>query len=215
MKGKIYMLPVTLGNPDESLSIPVKVKEKTLSLRLFAVEDVRSARRYLRGLDKDFPIDDTLFFDIGKHSNPEDLNELFKRVVEGADAGVMSEAGMPGLADPGNHVVAEAHKRGIRVLPLTGPSSIMLALVGSGLNGQYFAFHGYLPSDAAGRQKAIKALERDSITGQTQIFMETPFRTDKMLNDIDSESIRTKTISEWKNVKPSLDNRQVVFLLLA
>jgi len=149
------------------------------------------------------------------------------------NAGVMSEAGMPGLADPGNIVVEEAHRRGINVIPLTGPSSIMLALVASGLNGQSFAFSGYLPVDSPGRQKMIRELERRSALGQTQIFMETPFRNDKILNDIltacnpatrlciaaditlETEEIRTMTVASWKSDRPQLDNRPVVFLILA
>ena len=233
MKGNIYMVPVTLGNSDHSLTIPAIVREITSSLRLFAVEDVRSARRYLRSIDVNFPIDDAIFFPIGKHSEPADLIDFFSRVSDGTDAGVMSEAGMPGLADPGNIVVAEAHRRGFRVIPLTGASSIMLALVASGLNGQSFAFNGYLPVDTPGRQKAIRDLEKRSAAGQTQIFMETPFRNDKMLNDIlavckpstrlciaaditlETEDIRTMPVSLWLSDRPRLDKRLVVFLLLA
>ncbi len=233
MKGSIYMVPVTLGNADHRLTIPAVTREITASLRLFAVEDVRTARRYLRSIDKDFPVDETSFFSIGKHSEPAELGDFFARVSDGMNAGVMSESGMPGLADPGNIVAAEAHRRDIRIIPLTGPSSIMLALVSSGLNGQSFAFSGYLPVDAPGRQKAIRELERRSAGGQTQIFMETPFRNEKMLNDILSvckpstrlciaadvtlwtEEIRTGTVASWLGNRPALDNRPVVFLLLA
>ena len=233
MKGNIYMVPVTLGNADHRLTIPGVTREITVSLRLFAVEDVRTARRYLRSIDREFPVDETLFFSIGKHSEPNELGDFFGRVSGGMNAGVMSEAGMPGLADPGNIVVEEAHRRGIKVIPLTGPSSIMLALVASGLNGQSFAFAGYLPVDSPGRQKVIRELERRSAGGQTQIFMETPFRNEKMLNDLltvckpttrlciaaditlDTEEIRTMTVASWKNDRPKLDNRPVVFLMLA
>lgn len=233
MKGNIYMVPVTLGNADHRLTIPAVTLEITLSLRLFAAEDVRTARRYLRSLDRNFPIDDTLFFPIGKHSMPGELDDFFARVSGGMNAGVMSEAGMPGLADPGNIVVEEAHRLDIKVIPLTGPSSIMLALVASGLNGQSFSFSGYLPVDSPGRQKAIRELERRSAGGETQIFMETPFRNDKLLNDIltvckpatrlciaadvtlGTEEIRTRTIASWKINRPLLDNRPAVFLILA
>ncbi len=232
MKGNIYMVPVTLGNTDHNLTIPDYVRKITASLRLFAVEDVRTARRYLRSIDREFPVDDTLFFSIGKHSEPADLGVFFSRVSEGMNAGVMSEAGMPGLADPGNIVVAEAHRRDIKVIPLTGPSSVMLALVASGLNGQSFAFNGYLPLDSSARQKAIRELEKRSAGGQTQIFMETPFRNDKMLNDIlavckpstrlciaaditlETEDIRTMTVTSWQSNRPLLDKRQVVFLFM-
>ncbi len=233
MSGNIYMIPVTLGNADHSLTIPRGTRDITASLRLFAVEELRSARRYLRSIDREFPVDDTLFFSVGKHSDPAVLGDFFARVAAGADAGVMSEAGMPGLADPGNIVSAEAHRRGIRVIPLTGPSSMMLALAASGLNGQSFAFHGYLPVDAAGRLKALRELEKRSSGGQTQIFIETPFRNGKMLEDIitackpstrlcigaditlESEFIRTRTIAGWQVDIPDLDRRPAVFLLLA
>lgn len=233
MSGNIYMIPVTLGNFDHNLTIPNGTREVSVRLRLFAVEEVRSARRYLRSIDRDFPIDETLFFPVGKHSDTAALADFFALVVAGSDAGVMSEAGMPGLADPGNIVAAEAHRRDIRVIPLTGPSSVMLALAASGLNGQSFTFHGYLPVDAAGRQRALKELEKRSSGGQTQIFIETPFRNGKMLEDIltvcrpstrlciaaditmESEFIRTKTVTGWRGEIPELERRPVVFLLLA
>jgi len=233
MKGIIYMIPVTLGNGKTDMTIPPAVRQLTNSLRLFAVEEIRTARRYLRSIDRTFPVDDTLFFKVGKHSDPSAMSEFFSRVEEGQDAGVMSEAGMPGLADPGNIVAEEAHHRGIRVIPLAGPSSIIMALVASGLNGQTFAFSGYLPIDAAGRQKTIRELEKRSASGQTQIFMETPFRNEKMFDDIltackpstrlciaaditlETEYIRTRTIAEWKSYRPRLDKRPAVFLILA
>jgi 16S rRNA (cytidine1402-2'-O)-methyltransferase len=233
MSGNIYMIPVTLGNTDHSLTIPDGTREVTVRLRLFAVEEVRSARRYLRSIDRNFPIDETLFFPVGKHSDPALLADFFAMVIAGADAGVMSEAGMPGLADPGNIVASEAHRRDISVIPLTGPSSVMLALAASGLNGQSFAFHGYLPVDAAGRQKALRELEKQSSGGQTQIFIETPFRNGKMLEDIittcrpstrlciaaditlESEFIRTTTVAGWRDDLPDLDKRPAVYLLLA
>ncbi len=225
------MIPVTLGNGDHSLTIPRGAREITVSLRLFAVEEVRSARRYLRSIDRSFPVDDTLFFPVGKHSDAAGLDDFFEQVAGGTDAGVMSEAGMPGLADPGSIVAAGAHHRGIRVIPLTGPSSVMLSLVASGLNGQSFAFNGYLPVDGPGRQKAIMELEKRSAGGQTQIFMETPFRNGKMIADIlnicrpstrlciaaditlESEEILTKTVAEWREAIPRLDKRPAVFLL--
>ena len=233
MSGTVYMIPVTLGDSGPDISIPRGTLEITLSLRLFAVEDVRTARRWLRFIDRDFPIDGTRFYPVGKHSDPAGLEEFFSMVEGGSDSGVMSEAGMPGLADPGNIVASEAHRRGIRVAPLTGPSSVMLALVASGLNGQSFAFNGYLPVDTPGRRKAVKDLERMSGSGQTQIFMETPFRNGKMIEDIlsvcqsstrlciaadislPSEFIRTMTVAEWRRQVPVLDRRPAVFLMLS
>lgn len=233
MSGTVYMIPVTLGDSDPGMTIPRGTLEITLSIRLFAVEDVRTARRWLRGIDRNFPVDSTIFFPVGKHSDSSGLSEFLDRVAEGSDAGVMSEAGMPGLADPGNIVAAEAHRRGIRVMPLSGPSSVMLAIVASGLNGQSFAFHGYLPVDAPGRRKAIKELEMLSSGGQTQIFMETPFRNGKMVEEIlsvcqpstrlciaaditlASEEIRTMSVEEWRRQVPVLDRRPAVFLIQA
>lgn len=233
MKGCIYLIPVTLGNPDLSLTIPVGVLNRTLSLRLFAVEDIRSARRFLRSADPSFPVDQTTFFEIGKHSDGSWVEPFFAMINKGIDGGVMSEAGMPGLADPGNMVTMEAHRRGLIVTPLTGPSSIMLAMVASGLNGQSFAFHGYLPVDQAGRQKRLKELERLSESGQTQIFMETPFRNEKLFRDVlasckpgtklciaaditcPAEEIRTMSVGDWKKTKVALDKRPAIFLISA
>lgn len=227
------MIPVTLGDADTDFSIPRGTRDITLSIRLFAVEDIRTARRWLRRLDRTFPIDDTVFFAVGKHSDPSGLEDFFSMISGGSDAGVMSEAGMPGLADPGNIVAAEAHRRGIKVVPMTGPSSVMLALVASGLNGQSFSFHGYLPVDSQGRRNAIRDLESISAGGTTQVFMETPFRNGKMIEDILSvchpstrlciaadislttEFIRTMSIAEWRRQIPVLDRRPAVFLILA
>lgn len=225
------MVPVTLGGTGYESTIPSGALDMTRSLRLFAVEEVRTARRYLRLIDKSFPIDETVFFSIGKHSSKEELGPFFENIISGNNAGVMSEAGMPGIADPGAFVAAEAHKRGIQVIPLTGPSSIMLGLAASGLNGQSFAFNGYLPFSADERAKEIKNLEKRAYDGQTQIFIETPFRNEKMLAELlktcksstllciacdistQTESIVTKSIAEWKESKHVIAGRQVVFLL--
>lgn len=233
MSGTIYMIPVALGESDPVQTIPAGTRDITLSIRIFAVEDIRTSRRWLKSLDRTFPVDSTLFFPVGKHSDLAGLDKFFALVAGGADAGVMSEAGMPGLADPGNKVASEAHRRGLRVVPLSGPSSVMLALVASGLNGQSFSFNGYLPVDTQGRRKAIRDLERISAGGRTQIFMETPFRNGRMIEDLLSvchpstslciaadislptEFIRTMSIAEWRKQIPLLDKRPAVFLLLA
>ncbi len=225
------MIPVTLGNSAIDQVIPAGTREITLSLRLFAVEDIRSARRWLRRLDGQFPIDTTSLFPIGKHSDPSALDEFWYRVSGGDDAGVISEAGMPGMADPGSVIAFGAHQRAIRVIPLTGPSSVTLALAASGMNGQFFTFHGYLPVDPAGRRRAIKELERLSARGQTQIFMETPYRNNRLIEDLitlcqpstmlciaadltlESEFIRTMSIAGWRSNLPRLDKRPALFLL--
>ncbi len=231
MKGTLYMIPVTLGDAVYDATIASGVLSVTRSLRLFAVEEIRTARRYLRLIDKTFPIDDSLFFEIGKHSSLAGLQPFFEKILSGSDAGVMSEAGMPGIADPGALVAREAHKKRIKVVPLTGPSSIMLGLSASGLNGQSFAFNGYLPVNPAERSKALKELEKRSSGGQTQIFIETPFRNEKMMEEIlavckpstivciacditmPQESISTKSVDEWKRDKPQLAGKQVVFFI--
>ena len=131
-KGIIYLIPVTLGNSDFRITIPEQVTELTRGLRLFAVEELRSARRYLRMIDKQFPIDDTLFFELNEHSKEEDISEFLEPVLAGRNMGVMSEAGLPGIADPGSILIKAAHKKNIRVVPLSGPSSVLLSLTASG-----------------------------------------------------------------------------------
>lgn len=231
MKGRIYLIPVTLGGSEYNNVIPEKAISVTKSLRYFVVEDVRSARRYLRMIDKTFPIDDTVFFELNEHTGDSDISHYLDPVEAGKDLGVLSEAGLPCIADPGSRIVAMAHKRNITVSPLTGPSSIILALISSGLNGQNFTFNGYLPVKPAERSARIKELEKKASEGFTQIFMETPYRNQKMLetllsvchNDtklciaaditLASESIRTKKISEWKKDHPEINDKLVVFVL--
>jgi 16S rRNA (cytidine1402-2'-O)-methyltransferase len=231
VKGRIYLIPVTLGGSDYTNVIPEKTISITKSLRHFVVEDVRSARRYLRMIDKTFPIDDTVFFVLNEHTGDSDISHYLDPVESGNDLGVLSEAGLPCIADPGSRIVAMAHKRNITVSPLTGPSSIILALISSGFNGQNFTFNGYLPVKPAERSARIKELEKKASEGFTQIFMETPYRNQKMLetllavchNDtklciaaditLPSESIRTKKISEWKKDHPEINDKLVVFVL--
>jgi 16S rRNA (cytidine1402-2'-O)-methyltransferase len=231
VKGRIYLIPVTLGGSDYTNVIPEKTISITKSLRHFVVEDVRSARRYLRMIDKTFPIDDTVFFVLNEHTGDSDISHYLDPVESGNDLGVLSEAGLPCIADPGSRIVAMAHKRNITVSPLTGPSSIILALISSGFNGQNFTFNGYLPVKPTERSARIKELEKKASEGFTQIFMETPYRNQKMLetllavchNDtklciaaditLPSESIRTKKISEWKKDHPEINDKLVVFVL--
>lgn len=229
--GKIYMVPVTLGDEDFCRVIPEKVLAITRSLRLFAVEDLRSARRYLRLIDKNFPIDDTVFNELNEHTNESEIGQYLEPVLKGADMGIMSEAGLPGIADPGSKLIAIAHKKKLKVVPLSGPSSILLAIIASGLNGQNFTFNGYLPVKPSDRASRIRELEKRSREGYAQIFMETPYRNERMLESIlsvcgdgtmlciavditlASEKIRTMTISEWKKNKPSINDRLAVFVL--
>jgi len=231
MSGRIFLIPLTLGGDDVSQVIPEKVLGQILQLRYFAAEDVRTARRFLRMIDKKFPIDNSVFFELSEHSNENDISSLLSSVPEGSDMGVMSEAGLPCIADPGSLLVALAHKRNIRVIPLSGPSSIILALISSGLNGQNFAFNGYLPVKSQLRSVRLRELERLSLKGQSQIFMETPYRNQQMLETIlevccpatklciaaeitrPDEFIRTKTIAEWRKDPPMLKDRRVIFIL--
>jgi len=225
------MIPVTLGSEDYLKVIPDKVLNITRSLRLFVVEDLRSARRYLRLIDRNFPIDESMFHELNEHTDESEISLYLDPVINGSDMGIMSEAGLPGIADPGARLITMAHQKKIRIIPLSGPSSIIMALISSGLNGQNFTFYGYLPVKPAERISKLKQLEKRASVGCAQIFMETPYRNQKMLesiigtlgNDIrlciavditlPEEYIRTMTISEWKKNIPSINNRMAVFIL--
>jgi 16S rRNA (cytidine1402-2'-O)-methyltransferase len=231
MTGRIYLIPVTLGGDDFLKVIPEKVISLTRLLRFFIVEDIRSARRYLRLIDKEFPINDTVFFELNEHTDESEISHYLEPVLKGSDLGIMSEAGLPGIADPGAKIVSIAHKKNITVTPLSGPSSIILALISSGLNGQNFSFNGYLPIKPAEKSARIREMERKSREGYAQIFMETPYRSQKMFESIlstcdndtklcvaaditlASEFIRTMKISEWKKNIPSLNDKRVIFVL--
>lgn len=229
--GKIFLIPVTLGDEDYRKVIPEKVLAVTRSLRLFAVEDLRSARRYLRLIDKGFPIDQTIFQELSEHTTESEIGQYLEPVLRGSDMGIMSEAGLPGIADPGSKLISMAHREKIRVIPLAGPSSILLAIISSGLNGQNFTFNGYLPVKPADRASKLKELEKKSHDGFAQIFMETPYRSQRMLESIlnvcndetmlcmaiditlPDENIRTMKISEWKKEMPSIKDRLSVFII--
>ena len=231
MAGRIYLIPVTLGADDFLKVIPEKVIALTRLLRFFIVEDIRSARRYLRLIDKDFPINDTEFFVLNEHTADSEIEHFLEPALMGSDTGIMSESGLPGIADPGARIISMAHQKNITVTPLSGPSSIILALISSGLNGQNFSFNGYLPVKPAEKSDRIRDLEKRSREGYSQIFMETPYRNQKMFESIiincrndtklciavditlPSESIRTMKISEWKRNIPSLNGRLVIFVL--
>jgi len=229
--GRIYLIPVTLGGDDFLKVIPEKVINLTRKLRFFIVEDIRSARRFLRLIDKAFPIDDSVFFELNEHTGQTDITNYLDPVIKGYDIGLMSEAGLPGIADPGARIISLAHRKHIPVTPLSGPSSIIMALVSSGLNGQNFTFNGYLPIKQVERIAKIRDLEKKGSEGYAQIFMETPYRNQRMLESIIStcnnetklciavditlgtESIITMKISDWKRNLPMLNNRLVIFIL--
>ncbi len=232
MKGVLYLVPNTLGNPDTTATIPTEITVKVRVIRVFIVEDLRNARRYLKSLDRSIDIDRLTFHELNEHTRDEEVPGFLEQAMKGQDTAIMTDAGVPGVADPGALVVRIAHERGIRVVPLTGPSSILLSLMASGLNGQSFRFLGYLPVKNPDRIRRIREIEKDLIRrGETQVFIEAPYRNDALVSDIldtcdpqtrlciaaditlDSEYIRTCTITGWKGKVPSLHKRPVIFLL--
>jgi 16S rRNA (cytidine1402-2'-O)-methyltransferase len=232
--GKLILIPNVIADATQEEVIPNSIKDKLRVLRFFLVEDVRNARRYLSSLKVIESIEALSFEVLNKDVPHIEIPKLLKPLMEGNDMGVISESGCPGVADPGALAVAFAHQHNIQVVPLVGPSSILLALMASGLNGQRFAFHGYLPIDATEVAKAIKDLERESKTkNQTQVFIETPYRNNSLMDHLlkslspttllsialditgTHESIKTKSIKDWKAEKPSFAKHPAVFSFLA
>ncbi len=232
MEPALYLLPVTLGDTSIDTVLPSYNREVISGIRHFIVEDVRSARRFLKKADKETDIDALTFYTLNKHTSPEEISGYLKPLIEGQPMGVISEAGCPAVADPGADVVAIAQRKNLRVIPLVGPSSIILSVMASGFNGQSFAFHGYLPIEPAERAKKIKALEQRIYNEhQTQLFIETPYRNNKMIEDIlhncrqqtklciaaniscEGEYNKTKTVKEWQGRTPDLSKIPCIFLL--
>ncbi|MEA3445546.1 MAG: SAM-dependent methyltransferase [Bacteroidota bacterium] len=232
MKGKIYLIPSTLGDSSIERVIPADIANIVKSIRFFIVENERTSRRFLKKLSTDIIIDELNFQILNKHTKADEISAFIKPANKGNDIGVISEAGCPGVADPGADIAAIGHINGIQVIPLVGPSSIILSLMASGLNGQNFAFVGYLPIKPRERSKAIKQLEaRSKKENQTQIFIETPYRNNQLIDDIikyceaptllciacditlDTEFISTKTITSWNKTKPNINKRPCIFLL--
>lgn len=228
----LYLLPVTLGDTAIESVLPAYNKEIILQIKHFIVEDVRSARRFLKKVDKDIDIDSLTFYPLNKHTSPEDISGYLKPLAAGLSMGVISEAGCPAVADPGADVVAIAQHKNLKVVPLVGPSSIILSVMASGFNGQSFAFYGYLPIEPGERIKTIKHLEQRIYSeNQTQLFIETPYRNNKMAEDIirncrpqtklciaanitcNGEYIKTKTVKEWQGKLPDLSKIPCIFLL--
>ncbi|MEN8927877.1 MAG: SAM-dependent methyltransferase [Flavobacteriales bacterium] len=229
-KGKLYLLPITMGEYNMEMTIPAGVQKKMDEVEVFIVENIKTTRRYLRKVNSTYPIDDKEFFVIDKRTSAKELSEFVSNNRDKV-IGVMSEAGCPGIADPGAEVVALAHKMKIQVYPLVGPSSILLALIASGKNGQNFTFNGYLPKERGERIKTLKNLERLSRSGVTQIFMETPFRNNHLIEDLlihcdnnielciaanitlQNQKIITSTIAEWKKSKPDYHKDFCIFVM--
>ena len=232
-KGKLYLIPSPLGDYDPAEVIPAGTLGVLKGLKLFVVEETRTARRYLSAAGPKGHIAELEFHELNEHTAAAEVEELLALFDRG-DVGLISEAGLPAVADPGAALVALCHRHGIAVVPLAGPSSLMLALMASGLDGQSFAFRGYLPVEAAERRAAIRRCEKDSAAlHQTQIFIETPYRNDTLLKDfleqlspgtrlciaaditLPGAFIKTEKVSQWKKTVPQIGKRPCVFLILA
>lgn len=229
----MYLLPVTLGDTEIDNVLPSYNREIIRQIKSFIVENVRSARRFLKKVDRDINIDELTFYLMDKHTDAAKMASYLKPLEEGNAMGVISEAGCPAVADPGADVVAVAQRKNLRVIPMVGPSSIIMSVMGSGFNGQSFAFNGYLPIEPAERTKRIKQLETRAYTeDQTQLFIETPYRNHKMLEELlrtckpstrlciasgitcAEEYIHTHTIAEWKKIKlHDLSKIPTIFLI--
>lgn len=233
-KGILYLIPSVLAEGSAHRVISPQIKDVVRNTKYFAVENLRTARRYISSLKLGITIEELQMQVLDKKTKEQQIGQILAPLLEGHDIGVISEAGCPGIADPGSLAVEFAHKRGIKVVPLTGPSSMFLALMASGFNGQSFAFHGYIPIDKKARIEAIKKLENDSAANyRTQIFMETPFRNNHLLDDLKNtlnpstklciaknitgqdEFIQTKTVAEWKKTNLDLHKIPTVFLIYA
>jgi 16S rRNA (cytidine1402-2'-O)-methyltransferase len=230
-KGTLYLIPSTLGGDDPAIVVPQTVFEVVNSIDHYIVEHEKHARRYLRSLNIDKPIAELTLYPLNKHTEPSEIPSFLNAALEGENIGVISEAGCPGVADPGAAVVAIAHSKGIPVVPLVGPSSILMGLMASGFNGQEFTFSGYLPKDRKARIHKLHEMERAAKRGHTHIFMDTPFRNQHVLEDVldqcspttslciacditlPSEFIRTKKLSDWRKQQPNLHKRPTMFLM--
>jgi len=233
--GTLYLIPVTLGDDAIGKALPPDVVSIAQKLDTFIVENEKTARRFLGAIKTHKPVRELTMLTLNEHTTDKELPVLLAPLLEGRDVGLMSEAGCPGIADPGAQLAAQAHRKGIRVAPLVGPSSILLGLMASGLDGQRFTFLGYLPSEKAARVQALREIEQVSRKKrETQIFIETPYRNQHLLEDmlancngntrlcvacnvsLESELIVTKRIADWKNAPlPNLHKKPTVFLLLA
>ena len=233
-KGKLYLIPSPLGENDPAEVIPQPVLDSLTGFKTFVVEEVRTARRYLSKAGLKGKIDGLEFFELNEHTEQSTIESYLKLFADGNDVALISEAGLPAVADPGAQLVALAHRNGIEVIPAVGPSSLMMSLMASGLNGQSFAFCGYIPAKTDERRSKLKLLEK--VSGQlkqTQIIIETPYRNDSLFKDILSTCapstrlciaanitmpdayIKTKSVSQWKKENLTIGKRPCVFLLLA
>lgn len=232
MSGRLLMIPTVIAEDTQETTISPAAKNAILECDYFFVENVRTARRYISSLKLGLTIEDLTFEILDKKTSFEDCFELIQPLMEGKTAGVISESGCPGVADPGARLVHMAHQFGVQVVPYVGPSSILMALMASGFNGQSFTFHGYLPIDKKARQHSIRSLEKESFEkNQTQIFMDTPYRNEQLLRDIlktarkdtflcvakditgKNEHIITRPVSKWKVGDMTLHKSPAIFLI--
>ena len=235
--GKLYLIPITLSNPGETSVVPEDVLPQAVKRVIdfiddYIVENEKTARKFIKSIHPDKKQPDLKINTLNKHTEISAHHEFIQPLLNGKNIGLMSESGCPGIADPGAVIVKLAHEKGIQVVPLVGPSSILLALMASGMNGQSFAFNGYLPIDKNDKKQALKMYERLSQEkNQTQLFIETPYRNNKLMEDLlqllqpstllcvacditlPTEFIKTKAINEWKKEKADLHNRPCIFII--
>ena len=233
MESALYLIPVTLGETEISKVLPDYNHDIIVNIKDFVVENIRSARRFLKKVEKSIDIDELTFYELNRHTDRKIIGQYLEALKNGKPMGIISEAGCPAIADPGADLVAIAQERGYKVVPLVGPSSILMSVMGSGFNGQSFAFNGYLPVEVPQRIKALKKLENKVWNeDQTQLFIETPYRNAKMIETIlnnlkpntkvciaagitcQEEYIKTKTVAQWKKEKiPELGKIPAIFVM--
>jgi 16S rRNA (cytidine1402-2'-O)-methyltransferase len=235
--GKLYLIPITLSNPGETTVVPEDVLPHTIKRTIdfvdyYIVENEKTARKFIKSIHPEKKQPDLKISVLNKHTEIAEHNDFIQPILRGENIGLMSESGCPGIADPGADIVKLAHEKGIQVVPLVGPSSILLALMASGMNGQSFAFNGYLPIDKNDKKQALKSFERLSQEkNQSQLFIETPYRNNKLMEDLlqilqpntylcvacditlPTEYIKTKTVNQWKKEKADLHNRPCIFII--
>ena len=235
--GKLYLIPITLSNPGETTVVPEDVLPQTIKRTIdfidyYIVENEKTARKFIKSIHPEKKQPDLKISVLNKHTEIAEHNDFIQPLLRGKSIGLMSESGCPGVADPGAVIVKLAHEKGIQVVPLVGPSSILLALMASGMNGQSFAFNGYLPIDKNDKKQALKSFERLSQEkNQSQLFIETPYRNNKLMEDLlqilqpntylcvacditlPTEFIKTKTVNQWKKEKADLHNRPCIFII--
>lgn len=232
--GKLYLIPTTLGDTAPLEVLPISVKRAIERIDHYIVENEKTARRFIKKIISSKSQSDLVMEVLNKFTDPAMLPSFLDPCLQGLDVGLISEAGCPGIADPGAEITLLAHQKGIKVVPMAGPSSILMAMMSSGLNGQNFAFNGYLPIDATERKEAIKSLEKKSkALGQSQIFIETPYRNEKLLDELKKrlkpttllclavditlpeETIITQSVEKWNSTSLNLNKRPAIFILLA